>query len=166
MAKQKNELLEALKVIKKSIWVFHLNTGSCNACDIEILDVLTPYFDVERFGIKPVVSPRHADLILLTGPITRKTLPKVVNALRAVPRPRLVLAIGACAVGGGIWHDSYGVAGGVEALKKILEENGVEIDKLVYVPGCPARPEAIIYGVAVLLGLAKPKVKAEVVEAK
>lgn len=166
MSKQKNELLKALKAIKKSIWVFHLNTGSCNACDIEILDVLTPYFDVERFGIKLVASPRHADLVLLTGPVTRKTLPKVVNTLRAIPRPRLVLAIGACAVGGGIWYDSYSVTGGVEALKKILEENGVEIDRLVYVPGCPARPEAIIYGVAVLLGSAKPKVKVEVVEAK
>jgi len=166
MSKQRNELLEALKALKKSVWVFHLNTGSCNACDIEILDVLTPYFDVERFGIKLVASPRHADLVLLTGPITRKTLPKVINTLRAIPRPRLILAIGACAVGGGIWYDSYGVIGGVEALKEVLEENGVEVDKLVYVPGCPARPEAIIYGVAVLLGLVKPKVKAEVFEAK
>ncbi len=166
MENRRDNLLEALKAIRRSIWVFHLNTGSCNACDIEILDVLTPYFDVERFGIKPVASPRHADLVLMTGPVTRKTLPKVVNALRAVPRPRLVLAIGACAVGGGIWHDSYSVSGGVEGLKKVLEENGVEIDKLVYVPGCPARPEAIIYGVAVLLGIAKPKVKEEVVEVK
>ncbi len=148
--------------LKKSIWVFHLNTGSCNACDIEILDALTPYFDVERFGIKLVASPRHADLVLLTGPITRKTLPKVVNALRAVPRPRYVLAIGACAVGGGIWYDTYSVIGGVEELKKILEENGIEIDKIVYVPGCPARPEAIIYGVAVLLGLVEQKVHGEV----
>ncbi len=148
--------------LKKSIWVFHLNTGSCNACDIEILDALTPYFDVERFGIKLVASPRHADLVLLTGPITRKTLPKVINALRAVPRPRFVLAIGSCAVGGGIWYDSYSVIGGVEELKKLLEEYGIEIDKIVYVPGCPARPEAIIYGVAVLIGLAEQKVKKEV----
>ncbi len=148
--------------LKKSIWVFHLNTGSCNACDIEILDALTPYFDVERFGIKLVASPRHADLVLLTGPITRKTLPKVINALRAVPRPRYVLAIGACAVGGGIWYDTYSVIGGVEELKKMLEENGIEIDKIVYVPGCPARPEAIIYGVAVLLGLVEQKVHGEV----
>ncbi len=148
--------------LKKSIWVFHLNTGSCNACDIEILDALTPYFDVERFGIKLVASPRHADLVLLTGPITRKTLPKVINALRAVPRPRYVLAIGACAVGGGIWYDTYSVIGGVEELKKILEENGIEIDRIVYVPGCPARPEAIIYGVAVLLGLVEQKVHGEV----
>ena len=152
------------KALKKSIWVFHLNSGSCNACDIEILDVLTPYFDVERFGIKLVASPRHADLVLFTGPVTRKTLPKVVKALKAVPRPRMVLAIGACAVGGGIWHDSYIVEGGVNGLKKLLEENGVVIDKLVYVPGCPARPESIIYGVAVLLGLVKPKVKYNEVE--
>jgi len=149
--------------LKKSIWVFHLNTGSCNGCDIEILDALTPYFDVERFGIKLVASPRHADLVLLTGPITLKTLPMVINALRAVPRPRYVLAIGACAVGGGIWYDSYSVIGGVKEFKKILEEHNVEIDKIVFVPGCPARPEAIIYGVALLLGLVKEKVSKEVV---
>lgn len=150
------------EALKKSVWVFHLNTGSCNACDIEILDALTPYFDVERFGIKLVASPRHADLVLLTGPITLKTLPKVINALKAVPRPRYVLAIGACAVGGGIWYDSYSVMGGVKELKRFLEEHGIEIDKLVYVPGCPARPEAIIYGVALLLELVKQKVAKEV----
>ncbi len=153
------------KALKKSIWVFHLNTGSCNACDIEILDVLTPFMDAERFGVKLVASPRHADVALLTGPITRETLPKVVNTLKAMPRPRLVLAIGACAVGGGIWHDSYSVIGGFPRLKKILEENGVIIDRVVYVPGCPARPEAIIYGLAVLIGLLKKKVKKEVKEA-
>ncbi len=151
-------LENALKRLKKSIWVFHLNTGSCNGCDIEILDVLTPRFDVERFGIKLVVSPRHADLVLLTGPVTIKTLSKVVRALRAVPRPRLVLAIGSCAVGGNIWFESYATMGGFSKIAKLLEEAGVIIDNIVYVPGCPARPEAIIYGVAVLLGLVNPKV--------
>ncbi|RLG74756.1 MAG: NADH:ubiquinone oxidoreductase, partial [Thermoprotei archaeon] len=87
---------------RKSVWVFHLNTGSCNACDIEILDVLTPFFDAERLGVKLVVSPRHADVILLTGPVTYESLPKVVRTIMAVPRPRLILAIGSCAVSGGI----------------------------------------------------------------
>jgi len=144
------------------VWVFHLNSGSCNGCDIEVLDALTPYFDVERFGIKLVASPRHADVVLFTGPITRETLPKVVRALRAMPRPRMVLAIGSCAVGGGIWHDSYNVIGGYPALENILKKEGIVIDKVVFVPGCPARPEAIIYGVLVMLGVVEPKSKREV----
>lgn len=151
------DLKKALDRLKKSIWVYHLNTGSCNGCDIEILDILTPWFDVERFGIKLVASPRHADLVLITGPITIKTLPRVVKALRAVPRPRLVMAIGSCAVGGNIWFESYSTIGGFHRIMDILHETGVIIDKAIYVPGCPARPEAIIYGVAVLLGLVKPK---------
>ena len=153
------DLERAFKRLKRSVWVFHLNTGSCNGCDIEVLDVLTPYFDVERFGIKLVVSPRHADVALLTGPITIKAFPKVVRALQAIPRPRLVLAIGSCAVGGGIWFDSYSTIGGLHRVIDILKDMGIEIDRVAYVPGCPARPEAIIYGVAVLLDLLKPKVK-------
>jgi len=159
------DLRKALERIKRSIWVFHLNTGSCNGCDIEILDALTPYFDVERFGIKLVGSPRHADVALLTGPITLRALPKVVRALEAMPRPRLVLAIGACAVGGGIWFDSYTLLGGFPRLLRVLKSAGIEIDGVVYVPGCPARPEAIIYGVCVLLGVVKPKVSRRAVEA-
>jgi len=124
---QREDLKKALNRLKRSIWVFHLNTGSCNGCDIEILDVLTPYFDVERFGIKLVGSPRHADLALLTGPITIKTLSKVVRALYAMPRPRLVLAIGACAVGGGIWFNSYSTIGGFPKLLDVFEDLGIHI---------------------------------------
>lgn len=152
-------LEEAFSKLKRSIWVFHLNTGSCNGCDIEVLDVLTPYFDVERFGIKLVGSPRHADLILLTGPVTIKTINKVIKAIKAMPRPRLVLALGSCGVGGGIWFNTYATLGGYTKLEEILKEAGVEVDRVVYVPGCPVRPEAIIYGVAVLLGLLQPKSK-------
>ncbi|MEM0014257.1 MAG: NADH:ubiquinone oxidoreductase [Zestosphaera sp.] len=151
-------LEEAFKRLKRSVWVFHLNTGSCNGCDIEVLDVLTPYFDVERFGIKLVGSPRHADLILLTGPVTIKTLSKVIKAIKAMPRPRLILALGSCAVGGGIWFNTYSTLGGYPKLEEVLKKVGVEVDKVVYVPGCPVRPEAIIYGAAVLLGLLQPKV--------
>lgn len=151
-------LEEAFKRLKRSIWVFHLNTGSCNGCDIEVLDVLTPYFDVERFGIKLVGSPRHADLLLLTGPVTVKTLSKVVKAIKAMPRPRFILALGSCAVGGGIWFNTYSTLGGYPKLEEVLKKAGVEVDKIVYVPGCPVRPEAIIYGAAVLLGLLQPKI--------
>ncbi len=159
------DLAKAFNKLKRSIWVFHLNTGSCNGCDIEVLDVLTPYFDVERFGIKLVGSPRHADLILLTGPITIKTIDKVVRTINAMPRPRLVLALGSCGVGGGIWFNTYSTFGGYPKLQEVLKNMGVEVDKVVYVPGCPVRPEAIIYGVALLLGLVKPKVRFERVEA-
>ena len=148
----------AFKRLRRSVWVFHLNTGSCNGCDIELLDVLTPYFDVERFGVKLVGSPRHADVAILTGPITIKTFSKVVRALEAMPRPRLVLVVGACAVGGGIWFDSYSTLGGFAAIKDILSSMGIHIDRVAYVPGCPARPEAIIHGIAVLLGLAERRV--------
>jgi Ni,Fe-hydrogenase III small subunit len=153
------DLAKALKAIRRSIWVYHLNSGSCNACDIEVLDALTPYFDVERFGIKLVGSPRHADVVLFTGPVTRESLPKVVRALKAMPRPRLLLVLGSCGVGGGIWWDTYATIGGFSKLEEILREQGVEVDRVVYVPGCPVRPEAIIYGILVLLGLTEQKVR-------
>ena len=158
-------LAKALTRLKRSIWVFHLNTGSCNGCDIEVLDALTPYFDVERFGIKLVGSPRHADVFLMTGPVTRETLPKVLRAIESMPRPRLILALGSCACGGGIWWDTYSTIGGYGRLKEILERRGVVVDRVAYVPGCPVRPEAIIYGVLVLLGAVKQKVKHEEVKA-
>ena len=154
------------KFLKKSIWVFHLNTGSCNACDIEILDVSTPYFDAERFGVKLVASPRHADAILMTGPITLEALPKVIKAIEAVPRPRILIAMGSCSVGGGIWHDTYSTIGGVRELLKILEQQGITVDHVVYVPGCPVRPEAIIYAIAMIKGLVEKKVKARIKKAE
>ncbi|MEM4488169.1 MAG: NADH:ubiquinone oxidoreductase [Desulfurococcaceae archaeon] len=152
--------------IKRSIWVFHLNTGSCNACDIEILDALTPFHDAERFGVKLVGSPRHADVILLTGPITLEALPKVINAIEATPRPRIIVALGSCGVGGGIWHDTYSTIGGANSLLKILKERGVEVDAVYYVPGCPIRPEALLYAVALIKGIAQKKVKPEVATAE
>ena len=144
-------------ILKKSIWVFHLNTGSCNACDIEILDALTPYHDAERFGVKLVVSPRHADVILLTGPITAESLPKVLNAIEAAPRPRIIVALGSCGSGGGIWHDTYSTIGGVNKLLEILKERGIEVNAVYYVPGCPIRPEALLYAVAVIKGIVSKK---------
>ncbi|MEM1532934.1 MAG: NADH:ubiquinone oxidoreductase [Desulfurococcaceae archaeon] len=154
------------KVIGRSIWVFHLNSGSCNGCDIEVLDVLTPYHDAERFGVKLVASPRHADVALFTGPITIESLPKVIRALKAMPRPRYIVALGSCAIGGNIWHTSYSVIGGVPKLLEILKDEGVSIDGVFYVPGCPIRPESIIYAIALIKGLAKKKVKMKVKKAE
>lgn len=155
-----------LERIKKSIWVFHLNTGSCNACDIEVLDALTPYHDAERFGVKLVGSPRHADVFLLTGPITLESLPKVINAIEAAPRPRIIIALGSCGSSGGIWHDTYSTIGGVNALLKILKERGVEVDAVYYVPGCPIRPEALLYTIALVRGLVEKKIRSEVAVAE
>ena len=102
------------KMFKKSVWVYHCNTGACNGCDIEILNILTPFYDVERFGIKLVASPRHADAMLISGAVTRPTLPLVKRAYEAIPNPKLVFGIGSCATGGGAWFDTYNVTGGVD----------------------------------------------------
>ena len=135
------------KMFGRSLWVYHANSGGCNGCDIEVLNVLTPYYDAERFGIKLVGSPRHADVMLCQGPAMRSTAKALQRAYEAMPAPKLVFAIGSCACGGGIWFDTYTVLGPVE---KIVPVN-------FYIPGCPPRPEAIIYGVAVAVGLVDKK---------
>ena len=138
------------KLFPKSLWVYHVNVGACNGCDIEVIDVLTPYYDAERFGIKLVGSPRHADVLLVCGPVTRQVAAATRRVYEAVPAPKLVFAVGSCASGGGLWHDSYNVLGGAD---KVLPVD-------FYIPGCPPRPEAILYGVAVALGLAPKKAAA------
>ena len=112
-----------------------------------MLNVLSPYYDAERFGIKLVGSPRHADVMLCQGPALRSTARALARAYAAMPSPKLVFAIGSCACGGGFWHDGYNVLGPVE---KVVPVN-------FYLPGCPPRPEAILYGVAVALGLVDKK---------
>ena len=128
------------KMFGRSLWVYHANSGGCNGCDIEVLNVLTPYYDVERFGIKLVGSPRHADVMLCQGPAMRATARALRCAYDAMPSPKLVFAIGGCACGGGIWHDTYAVLGPVE---KVIPVN-------FYIPGCPPRPEAIIEAILML----------------
>ncbi|HOP28204.1 MAG TPA: NADH-quinone oxidoreductase subunit B family protein [Spirochaetota bacterium] len=136
------------KLFGKSLWLYHCNTGACNGCDIEILNVLTPYYDVERFGMKLVASPRHADVMLLSGAVTRPTLPLVKKAYDALPNPKLVFGVGSCATGGGCWFDSYNVTGGAAGVVPVN----------YFIPGCPPRPEAIIYAVALALGLVDKQV--------
>src|SRR5512137_1563921 len=131
------------KMFGRSLWVYHANSGGCNGCDIEVLNVLTPYYDAERFGIKLVGSPRHADVMLCQGPAMRSTAKALKRAYEAMPSPKLVFAIGSCASGGGIWFDTYNVTGGANKV----------IPVSYYIPGCPPRPEAILYGVALALGL-------------
>lgn len=139
------------RAFPKALWVFHCNTGACNGCDIEVINVLTPYYDAERFGIRLVGSPRHADVILVSGPVTRQVAPALQRLLEATPDPKLVFAVGSCACGGGAWFDTYSTLGGADRV--------IPVD--YYIPGCPPRPEAILYGVAMALGLVPKKVARE-----
>lgn len=126
-----------LKVFNRALWVYHLNTGSCNGCDIEILAVLTPRYDVERFGIKLVGSPRHADVLLVTGPVGRSMEDSVKRIYAQVPDPKVVMAVGNCGAEGDVFFEAYSLVGPIDQI--------IPVD--VYVPGCPPRPEAIIHGV-------------------
>jgi len=122
---------------KRALWVYHLNTGSCNGCDIEIVAALTPRYDIERFGIKLVGSPRHADVLLVTGPVTRQMEPRAKRIYAQTPSPKVVMVIGNCGAEGDVFHESYNLVGPVDQV--------IPVD--VYVHGCPPRPEAIIDGV-------------------
>lgn len=126
-----------LKAFKRALWVYHLNTGSCNGCDIEILAVLTPRYDVERFGIRLVGTPRHADVLLVTGPVARKMVPRLKRIYEQTPDPKVVMVVGGCGIEGGVFYESYNLAGPID--------QHIPVD--IYVPGCPPRPEAIIEGV-------------------
>jgi NADH-quinone oxidoreductase B subunit len=129
----------------KSPWVLHLNTGACNACDIEILAALMPRFDLERFGIQLKGTPRHADVIICTGPITRMNRDRVVRIYEQVPDPKFVVAVGACAMSGCVYRGAYNSMGGID---QVLPVNA-------YIPGCPIRPDALIDGVVKLLNSLK-----------
>ena len=129
--------------LKKSVWVFHVNTGACNNCDIEIVNCLTPKYDIERFGIKLVGSPRHADALLVTGVVTRQAAPRLIEVYRQTSKPCVVFPIGACAVDTGIFYNGYHVTGPVDKIIKEEDPNAI----IAYVPGCPPKPEAMISGV-------------------
>lgn len=140
-----------LKDIRRSAYVYRVDCGGCNGCEIEIFSTITPVFDSERFGIKVVPSPRHADILLYTGAVTRSMRVPALRAYEAAPDPKIVISYGACGVSGGIFHDLYCVWGGTD---KILPVD-------VFIPGCPPTPAATIYGFAVALGLLGQKLKAE-----
>jgi ech hydrogenase subunit C len=126
---------------RKSPWLLHFNTGACNGCDIEVVALLTPRYDVERFGIKLEPSPRHADVLVVTGVVTKQCISRLKTIYEQMPSPKFVIAIGACACSGGIFQGCYGVS---QRLDKIIPVD-------VYIPGCPPKPEAIVQGVAKLL---------------
>lgn len=121
----------------KSPWIFHLNTGSCNGCDIEVVAAFTPRYDLERFGCLLVGSPRHADVLLVTGPVTRQMLPRLIRVYEQIPEPKVVVAVGTCASSGSPFLGSEMIEGPADRI--------IPVD--MYVVGCPPRPEAIVKGV-------------------
>lgn len=126
---------------KKSPWIYHVCTGGCNGCDIELLAALTPRYDVERLGIKLVGSPRHADILIVTGILTKKTYEKFLRIYQQTPEPKFVIALGSCACSHGVFQGSYNTEGNLK--------DKVRVD--MFIPGCPPKPQAIIAGIAKLL---------------
>jgi NADH-quinone oxidoreductase B subunit len=130
-----------------SPWAIHYNSGSCNGCDIEILATLTPRYDLERFGVKLQGSPRHADVLICTGPVTLQSRDRLKRIYEQMPEPKFVVAVGTCATSGGAFQGCYNVVGHID---EVIPVNA-------YIPGCPPRPEAIIDGVVKLLQSLQPK---------
>ena len=152
IAQAKGALLNS---IKRSVYLYRVDCGGCNGCEIEIFSTITPVFDAERFGIKNTPSPRHADIMVYTGSMTRLMRMPAIRAYEGAPDPKLVVSYGACGCTGGIFHDNYCVWGGTDKL--------FPVD--VYIPGCPPTPAQTIYGFAVALGLLGQKLQhTEIVE--
>jgi Ni,Fe-hydrogenase III small subunit len=134
----------------RSLHVRQVDAGSCNGCELEIAATANPVFDLERYGIHFVASPRHADLLLVTGPVTRNMEIALRKTFEATPEPRVVVAVGACGCSGGIFGEgTYAALGGVDAV--------VPVD--VYIPGCPPRPHAILNGLLVAMGVREARLK-------
>ena len=132
-----NELKEKIqKMFGRSLAIRQVDAGSCNGCEIEISALNNPIYDIERFGIHFVASPRHADVLLVTGPASRNMTIALLRTYEATPDPKIGIAVGACACSGGIFGDTYATTGGIDKV--------VPVD--VYIPGCPPRPEILLQG--------------------
>lgn len=138
-----------MSFMTKSPWVIHYDASSCNGCDIEVLACLTPLYDAERFGIINTGNPKHADIFLVTGGVNEQNRKVVKQIYDQMPEPKVVVAVGICACTGGIFAECYNILGGVDTV--------IPVD--VYVPGCAARPEAIIDGIVQGLGVLAEKRK-------
>lgn len=142
--------------VSKSPWLLHYDGSSCNGCDIEVLACLTPIYDVERFGVINTGNPKHADIFLITGGINKQNEPVVRQIYEQMPNPKVVVAVGICACNGGIFKECYNILGGVDTV--------LPVD--IYVPGCAARPEAIIDGVVKAVALLDEKRRVRKEEAR
>jgi Ni,Fe-hydrogenase III small subunit/ferredoxin len=129
-------------LLGRSLSIRQVDAGSCNGCEQEIVALNNPVHDIERFGIHFVASPRHADMLLVTGPVTRNMVLALRKTWAATPDPKVVVAVGACGISGGIFGTNYASLGGVDAV--------IPVD--VYIPGCPPRPEALLHGILLALG--------------
>ncbi len=134
---------------KKSPWILHYNAGGCNGCDIEILACLGPKYDIERFGMINTGNPKQSDILLVTGPVTKRSRERLVEIYAQMPEPKVVIACGACASTGGVFRGMYNCEGGIDQY--------IPVD--VYVCGCGTRPEQIIDGVVQGLAILEQKSK-------
>lgn len=130
-----------LRTFGRSLAIREVDAGSCNGCEVEVNALTNAVHDIERFGLHIVASPRHADMLLVTGPVSRNMEHALLQTYRATPSPKMVVAMGACAVSGGLFAGSYAVLGGVDRV--------LPVD--VHIPGCPPRPQAIIQGIMLAL---------------
>ena len=138
---------EIRRVLGRSLAIREVDAGSCNGCEVEITALNNPVYDLERLGIHFVASPRHADMLLVTGPVTRNMELALLKAYRATPDPKVVVAVGACGISGGIFGRNYATLGGVD--------QAVPVD--VYIPGCPPRPQALLQGILLAVGRIEQK---------
>ena len=136
-------------IFGRSLHIREVDAGSCNACEVEVNALSNPTYDIERFGLHIVASPRHADMLLVTGPVTRNMELALLKTYNATPSPKLVAAMGSCACNGGIFGDTYASCGGVDKI--------IPVD--VYIPGCPPRPQAVIFGLMVALDKLEQKIR-------
>lgn len=140
------ELLQ--NIVKKSPWIYRINAGSCNGCDVEMATTaLIPRYDVERLGCRYCGSPKHADIVLISGPVTAVVKEKVLRVYNEIPNPKVVVAVGICPISGGVFRESYSISDQLDAY--------IPVD--VNVPGCPPRPQAIIDGIALAIEIWKKK---------
>jgi Ni,Fe-hydrogenase III small subunit/formate hydrogenlyase subunit 6/NADH:ubiquinone oxidoreductase subunit I len=135
------------KVLGRSLSIREVDAGSCNGCELEIVALNNPIYDIERFGIHFAASPRHADMLLVTGPVTRNMELALLKTYRAMPEPKIVVAVGACGISGGIFGPNYASLGGVDQV--------IPVD--VYIPGCPPRPQALLQGILLAIGRLEEK---------
>jgi len=136
----------AQRALGRSLHIREVDAGSCNGCEVEIVGLNSPVYDIERFGIHFVASPRHADMLLVTGPVSRNMELALRKTYEATPDPRLVVAVGACGCSGGIFGQNYATVGSVDKV--------IPVD--VYVPGCPPNPQALLRGILTAIGRIQP----------
>ena len=134
--------VDAVRALGGSLQVRQVDAGSCNGCELEVASAFGPVYDAERFGARLVASPRHADALLVTGPVTKNMAGPLAKTFEAMPEPRMVIALGDCALDCGVFRGGYGVEGAV----------GDVLPVDVQVPGCPPTPEAIVHALRGLTG--------------